>query len=69
MCVQSPEKEFIFTLKEICKGLFGGDSESLPLGRRQSQLVEIKFLIGLMSEEVMVAFTHCRGFEKLLVSK
>lgn len=70
MYVQSPEKEFIFTLIEICKGHFGGDSESLPLGRRQSQLVEIKFLINRFEvRRSYGSFNHCRAFEKLLVSK
>jgi hypothetical protein len=45
VCAQSPEKGFIFTSIEICKGLFDGNSESLPLGRRESQLMEIQFLI------------------------
>lgn len=65
-----PEKEFILTLIEICKGPSGGDSESLPLGRRQSQLVEIKFLINRFEvRRSYGSFNHCRGFEKLLVSK
>lgn len=70
ICAQSPEKEFIFTLIEICKGLFDGNSESLPLGRRESQLMEIQFLInGYEVKRSYGSFNYSRGFKKLRVSK